>query len=438
MSKQEIVTITSYASAPFGDRPCSTSQEINSWLNSTDPAYVRGAGQTYTFASSKVEQAISSLEEHAGRIAQIWKGPDASKARQALQLLHASGQELSTKMQQMGTALQSYAGHLETAREEAKRAPTDAEIDGNHLQGTGAEKPDIEQAAKNMIAQDAIHKLNTEIVTIFDSEVPDYIMYELPTVSLPGTGGGYENPGYPTGSGTRGPTFGSTAYDSSGGWAGAPGGTNPGGTNPGGTNPGGTNPGGSDPGGTNPDGSTPGGTDPNDPGNPNNPDPGSPDPGAPGNQDPSRNPGSGTGDGTAPSVIGNEDRTTTDGGTRTDPRQTDLATVTPQTLTFTPTTLAPVTTTVAPPSVLTPVGSTPGVPSVIGSPGMLGGQSALGAAGRGIGGPMGGMPLMPFMGGAGGAGGGGGDYGDVERTTYLSEDPNSWTTGHDTTEPVIG
>ncbi|MFD2355669.1 WXG100 family type VII secretion target [Nonomuraea ferruginea] len=204
MSKQEIVTITSYASAPFGDRPCSTSQEINSWLNSTDPAYVRGAGQTYTFASSKVEQAISSLEEHAGRIAQIWKGPDASKARQALQLLHASGQELSTKMQQMGTALQSYAGHLETAREEAKRAPTDAEIDGNHLQGTGAEKPDIEQAAKNMIAQDAIHKLNTEIVTIFDSEVPDYIMYELPTVSLPGTGGGYENPGYPTGSGTRG------------------------------------------------------------------------------------------------------------------------------------------------------------------------------------------------------------------------------------------
>ncbi|MFG1941932.1 WXG100 family type VII secretion target [Nonomuraea sp. NPDC048826] len=424
MSKQEIVTIPSYASTPFGDRPCSNSQEINSWLDGTDPTYVRGAGQTYANASSKVEQAVNALEEHAGRIVQIWKGPDSALARDALLLLHATGQELSTKMRQMGTALQTYAGHLETARTEAKRAPTGAEVAGNHLQATDAEDSVILQAAKNTIAQDAIHKLNTEIVTIFNSEVPPYIMYELPTVNLPGAGS-YDNPGYPIGTTSRGPTFGSLATDPSGVGPGATVGTTPVGTTPDGTNPGGVD--GTDP--NNPN-------NPNDPNDPNNPDgpngPGTQEPDPPPDQNPAQNSATNPGDGTAPPVIGAENRTTTDGTDGVNPYQTDLATFTPTTA-VTPTTFTPVTNTVTPYSV---VGTSPGVPSVIGSPGALGGQSPMGAVGRGFGGGgLGGTPFMPYM---GGGAGGAGEHSDIERTTYLSEDPNAWTTGHDTTDPVIG
>src|SRR5690606_35645989 len=79
VSKHETVKIRS-GTKPFGDRPCSTAEQINAWLDKTDPAYVRGAGQTYANASSKIEQAINALEEHASRIVQIWKGPDAAKA----------------------------------------------------------------------------------------------------------------------------------------------------------------------------------------------------------------------------------------------------------------------------------------------------------------------------------------------------------------------
>jgi uncharacterized protein YukE len=447
VSKHETVKIRS-GTKPFGDRPCSTAEQINAWLDKTDPAYVRGAGQTYANASSKIEQAINALEEHASRIVQIWKGPDAAKAREALQLLHATGQELSTKMRKMGTALQHYAGHLETAREEAKRAPTKSEIDNNWLQGTDVEQSEILKAAKNNIAQNAIHELNKQIVTIYSVEVPEFVEYDLPTVNLPGGPGGYTTTTYPTGPTSRGPTFGYIPDDVNGGYNTGPGGSNSGGTNPGGSNPGGNNPGGDNPGGSNPGGDNPGGNDPsgtnpggNDPAGNN---PGGNDPGSnPGGNDPNApgGPGSQTpGNETAPPVIGADDPSTTtvtDSTTTHDPRQTDLATFTPTTTTLTPTTFNPVTTTVTPPnSVLTPVGTQPGVPSVIGSPGALGGQGALGAAGRGLAGGMGGMPFLP-MGGTAGAGGTG-EHSDVERTTYLSEDPDSWVTGHTTTEPVIG
>ncbi len=72
---------------------------------------------------------------------------------------------------------------------------------------------------------------------------------------------------------------------------------------------------------------------------------------------------------------------------------------------------------------------------MIGSPGLIAGQSPAAAAGlRGASGVAGGMPLMPLT----GAGGGGGGGSDLERNTFLSEDPNCWTTAHDTTDPVIG
>ncbi|TMR06653.1 hypothetical protein ETD86_52520 [Nonomuraea turkmeniaca] len=80
------------------------------------------------------------------------------------------------------------------------------------------------------------------------------------------------------------------------------------------------------------------------------------------------------------------------------------------------------------------MGGSPGIPSVIGSPGVGGGQSALLASGGRIaGGTPGGMPFMPFMGGAGGDG-----QGDLERNTYMPEDASAWTVGNETTEPVIG
>ncbi|HLU70636.1 MAG TPA: hypothetical protein VKZ82_00525 [Nonomuraea sp.] len=441
MSKRETVVIPSYTKAPSGEKPTASYEQINSWLSNTDPGYIRGSGQTYTFASGKVNQAVSALETHAARISQIWKGPDAAKAREALLLLHATGLELADKMQKMGSALTKYADDLTTAKEEAQKTPIWTSGSGNHTAYGSGHSWNLIDSPRDKAAQEALHKLNTEIVSIYNFEVPQYIMYELPTVSLPGGSGGYGDPGYPTGSGGRGPTFGSLGSDPTGGGGttqGGPtsGGTTPGITYPGGTNPGGTNPDGTNPGATDPGGTNPGGSDPDGSSDPN-PDgstpPGAQDPASPEFQDPGQN--TQPDDGTTPPVIGGEDQTTTDGRNPVDPRRTDLA-FTPPPNTVTPTTFTPTTPTVNPPGVLTPIGSSPGTPSVIGSPGVGGpGQVSMLAGGRGAPGMAGGMPMMPMMGG--GAGGGGG-HSDLERTTYLSEDPNSWTTAHDTTDPVIG
>jgi hypothetical protein len=438
MSERQVVTIMSFGDVPKGEWPHLEAGEIKRLLENTNPYAVEIAGLTYHDAASKIKNAVKVLEEHAPKIAEIWKGPDANRARHALEMLHATGNELSTKLKLMGGALQSYAGELLTAKAKADEEVT---VPGAG-QMTQAEEDAVREGLEKVKAQRALYELNKQIVGIYNIEVPRDVSYELPTVVIPdGPPETRDLPGYPTGSTTKSPTFRPVSDDGggsgssgggSGGSGGGSGGPNPGGADPGGPNPGGPDPGGPNPGGSDPGGSNPGGSDPTDPG--------TTDPDAPNTPGPGQSPNPGTGDGTVPPVIGDQNRTTTDGPNAADPRQTDMASFQPQPpgTTFTAPTTAP-TTTISPPSGYTlpgPMGASPGVPSTIGSPGLIGGQSSLAGAGglRGAGGMPAGTPFMPFMGGGGAAG----EHGDLERNTYMPEDASAWTTNHETTDPVIG
>ncbi|MGP4096156.1 hypothetical protein [Nonomuraea sp. KM90] len=443
MGEREVVTILSFGNLPEGTWVTKTKSEIKALLQNTDPFYIEGTGQTYQNAATKIEQAVTALEEHAPKIAEVWQGPDASRARHALEMLHASGNELSTKLSMMGGALQTYAAHL---RETQGKVDEEVTVPAAGSM-TSSEEELVREGLENTKAQRALYELNQKIVSIYDIEVPHSVSYELPAVSLPAAPVDTQDPKYPTGSGTQGPTFRTPLSEisggSNGGGSGGFGTTNTGGGSTG-SLPGGSNPGGSDPGGSNPGGTHPGGSDPDTPGsnnpeNPQNPDaPVDPAPDAPTTEDPgqAQNPVTGTGDDdTVPPVIGTDDKTTIDGPNGTNPRQTDMASYQPTTATIaSPAT--PPTTTISPSYgyAPAPVGGSPGTPAVIGSPGIGTGQTALTSSGsRGAGGTSAGAPFLPFMGG-----GAGGEHGDLERSTYMPEDKSAWTVGCETTDPVIG
>lgn len=465
-SEREVVVIANFSRTPFGDRPCNSKSEIKSWLDATDPGYVSGTGQTYLDAASKIEQAVNALEEHAGKILNVWTGPDAVQAKSALELLHASGNELRGKLALMGEALHEYSGRLVEARTEVnKEQAVPAGL------GTEAEVRVAKEGLENEHARSTLKKLNDQIKFVFDVMVPHEVSVELPTVSIPEAPVETRDPRYPTGSGSGGPSFGSSGYDGGGSYGGGSGsygtgggsgssasgggsggsgsggsgsgGQGPGGQAPGGTNPDGATPGGANPDGTNPDGTNPGGTNPD--GGPGAGDPAAPGPatGEPGtNPVPGQPQAPGYGD-TVPPVIGGDGTTVTDGAAGTDPTRTDVASYQPPTtitnpaITHPSTTLTPPSTSVLPPSTIhtpTPAGS-PGLPSVIGSPGGGGGTvtTLVSGAGRGVSGSPSGMPVTPFLGG-----GAADDHTGLERTTYLSEDASAWTCGHETTDSVIG
>ncbi|MEV0617182.1 hypothetical protein AB0I81_27940 [Nonomuraea sp. NPDC050404] len=420
--------------APQGTQPSEGIDVIKKWLTSADPLMVDGAGMTFTNAGSKVEQAVSALQTHKAKIVEVWKGPDAELAAGALDQLEKTGNELKKVFQDMGSALQTYAISLTAAQTAVEKIPPDL---------TNYEHTPY-QSTEDTRAQKVLGDLNQKIVAVYAS-IPTSFSYTLPTVAADGGPPTTRSPNYPTGSETNPAAWYGSGSDGGGSNGNGSGGSGNGSTgngsspgNPGGSNPGGSNPGGSDP-------NNPGGSDPNNPGgsDPNNP--GTPDPETPttppSTQDPGQpqTPAPGDDDGTVPSVIGDQDRTTTDGTDRTDPNQTDMASYQPPVLT-TPTTAVPPTTFTPTPSFSTPtapVPGSPGIPSVIGSPGVggPGAQNALAAARAGSGMTPGGMPFMPFM-GAGGAGAG--EYGDMERNTYMPEDSSSWGCGNETTDPVIG
>lgn len=450
VKREELVIWTNQL--PSGEAEKVSKAEILRLLHTSDKTSVTGAGTAYLNSATAVTNAIQGLEENAGKILTIWQGPDADKARVALELLYASGAELSKKLTVMGNALHTYADYVPPVISEVQgiavtkddQAVKDivaqnksgyGEVGGN----TGIPRSEMEANAQtnaiasveNSRAQEALGRLNQKIQTLHIVELPYSIVYELPAVTIPPVPGDDTTPvDYGGSTGSTGPTFrndasnyrtggsttgGSRSGNTSGGDSSSPGGKQDGGDHPGGKD--GDTPGDSRPDQQSPDGSgTPGGQDQQqqDPTGQNN-----------NQQDPK--------DGTAPPVIGANDKTSvSDASPQFDPSQTETSSYQPPVIT--PTTIGntPVTTTVSP--IQVPTASTPGVPSVIGSPGAnyspSGGLLPVrGGAGAG----MSGMPMMPMMGGGGPMG----EDGDSERTTYLAEDKSAWTSGRDVTDPVI-
>ncbi|MGV9306417.1 hypothetical protein ACWDLG_23835 [Nonomuraea sp. NPDC003727] len=441
-SKRETLVIWSDR-VPTGEGEPHPKAEILRLLGTCQPDQVKGAGSTYISAAEAVINAVVGIEDHAGRILTIWKGPDADRARTALELMYATGQELARKLAEMGRSLEAYAGYIPAAIAEVqgiKVDKTDPQVQEMVRVQKLLLKVDLEgddetnaiAAVEDLRAQEALKRLNEKIRDLHLTSVPYNITYELPAVTIPaGPGGDLTSVQYGGTSGSQGPTFGDGDPGADRASVSGSGGTGetatrvaadghqddvrPGGDDGAvpGTQPA-EQPGQEQPG----DGQRPGGGD------------------GSGQQPGGQSTSAGTEDGTAPPVIGAQDRTDLDDATpEADPARTETSAYQPPTTT--PTTIGnhPPRTAI-PATTPTPTGTTPGVPSVIGSPNSAytpGGR--LGAMRGGSPAGLSGMPFLPMMGTGGPMGDEGGD---LERATHLSEDRSAWTSSHDVTDPVIG
>ncbi|GAA2320231.1 hypothetical protein GCM10010149_86350 [Nonomuraea roseoviolacea subsp. roseoviolacea] len=461
---RQVVVILSFDKMPEGGTVNASKDEILHLLNKTQPSQIQDAGFAYEKAASAVESSMKTLEEHAGKILQVWKGADASKARHAIQMMHATGGELATKLEMMGSALRQYAGYIPETISKVEGIKAQEENSGGGTYGDAETKTAADAAAKKAAedreAQQAMRELNKKIVDLYTLQVPHDVSYELPAVSVPGGTGTYSSTPYPksvggidgggngggydtgtggfTGSGGIGHTGGSGGTGGTGhtGGSGDHGGSTGGGNGhsggsdgTGGT--GGTggsgHPGGSD-GGTGTgtgDGSTDG-QNPGGPGDPNGQTPGGPDGQTPGSHDPGST--SGSRDGTAPPVLGRDD--TPSHRTEMESYQPPNTLTTPTTTGWSPTTTTysnpfttPTTTMVTPLNQLSPTGGTPYVPSVLGNPhgggvGSMAGEALPAGSVRGSGSGSTGMPVAPLLGGGPGAE----DGEELPRTYYLAQD----------------
>ncbi|MEV0591864.1 WXG100 family type VII secretion target [Nonomuraea cavernae] len=438
-SERKVLVIRSFEATPQGETVKAPRKEIERLLTNTKPGEIDDAGSAYQNASKAVDRAVNALTEHAGQLAKVWKGPTAAQVQKAMQLMHASGLELSSKLKQMDEALGSYAKQLPVTLSKVQSIATPApppDVEGTSQAQANVEAQYLQKkAAEDAAAQKAMRELNEKIVEILEVSVPMTVSYELPTVAIPGEGGG---PGQQqsvvlsnlsANSGDTGsPGSGDQLSPGSDGGNNGSSGSDPN-SNPSDSNPNGSNPNGTDPTGTN-------GGDPNGTGS-NTTDPNVTE--GTGSDPLSTQRQTGLTDGTVPSVLGKED-----------PRLTEVANFSPQTTTASPFTSTPFTGTPtgspytgAPftgtpnATTLTPVttGNSPGVPSVLGGPGTIGGAPGGGPAGsaRSLGVGTGMMPFMP-MGGMGlGTSGEGTEVG-----TNLTEERDIWTTVHTVTEPRIG
>jgi len=443
---------------PAGGTELQPKEEIRRLLGTAQNGPIKNAGAAYLSAAEAVLGAVVGIEDHAGKILTIWKGPDADRARVALELMYATGQVLARKLAEMGQGLDTYAGYIPPAIAEVDGiavathdAAVQRVVNANRSEvsgGTGIPRSELEAAAvdsvENAKAQEALKRLNEKIRDLHITSIPFDVTYELPVVAVPGVPGTSTSVDYAGGAG--GAAYGTAYGGSTGGGSvsGADGGSAGGGSAGGGSAGGGKQDdgrsggdGGAVPGAT--PGDQPGGHDQPDSGD--QPGGGDQSGGQPGSQDQpgdqGQSTGAGTEDGTAPPVIGAETRTSLDDATAgTDPDRTESAGYQPTTA-ITPTTIGSTPFgTVTPATTPMPTAAAPGVPSVIGSPN---GSYASGAgltAARGMSGlGTSGMPFMPMMGGGGAMGD---ESGDLERTTYLAEDRSAWNSGHDVTDPVIG
>ncbi|GAA4233949.1 uncharacterized protein YukE [Streptosporangium album] len=450
-SEAKFLLIRSGAAVPEAGDVVASRSQIQKWLNDTAPTAVNDAGFAYGHAASTVDLACGAIQRVAKELAQVWGGDAAVEVQKAMQLLHATGTELSSKMEMMSTALRLYGEtYLPEAR--AKTAGLAPDIGLIELPGTATESKDTKTARKVM------RELNEKIVELYTIQVPLYVSYELPTVSLPGGTSEYKNVDYgggpaykdgSPGSGSQG-TGGGGSSSRPGGSGGSGGSGSSGGGGTGGTGsdssgangPGSVGSGANGPGSGDPVGSSGPGQDGSGANGPGANGPGSTDPGANGpGADGSGGQGSGgpgsdggtgkDGDGTVSPVIGGDERH--------DPRSTETASATqrpPTNLVSPPNTVGPTTNL---PHITT---SVPNVSPVLGGPGAGTGFPGAGSGAGGATSPVlsrgvmsNGASMAPFMPGMGGATGE--KQEDRPRGPGLEEIHNVWGGGQGGTPPLL-
>ncbi len=398
----------------------SVMDKVRNWVDETDPASVKRAGDYYVAAHGLLQDAAVTLKQKAVDLAAKYNGPESVEAQKELQRLHASIRELAGKMREVGVPLQKYAETLTWAqRNIVTKRGEDSRTD--HDTDWADNVPFYGMYRVERRARDRFNEINDRIVQHYQ-ELPAEVQHSLPTpmkIELPD----YRNVDLPSGPGgltTAGPGGGD--FGGSGAWPAVNG------SGVDGLSPWGTDPGGSDPGGLSPSGQGPGTVD----GSSSAPDgsgTGGPHPGGANGLDPnSLNPGGADGLGL---------NTTTPPGSGSD--KTVLAGLNDRGTLGLPNgngTLGLPNGTGTGPS----FGNPPNGPSGTGLPNGVGGFGPAGASSFDAGGRTraGGSPMTPFMppGGVAGAGAGQ-EKQDRENSTWLMEDDEVWGGAGDTIPPVI-
>ncbi|GLW05008.1 hypothetical protein Misp01_01380 [Microtetraspora sp. NBRC 13810] len=456
-SDERVLVIRDPSDQPQPGDGGATREQIEQWVNSTAPYMVQDAGFAYMHATQKINDLCDGLMAQASALSEFWDGDAATETQQVLRMLHATGTELSGKMDMMSSAL------------------------GRHAQSLFQAGNDLATAEDDEGARRVFRDLNDKITEVYQLYVPQTVSYVLPK-PLPQESYDYRTAQGPNGNDFYGgdrPTFATTSYEGGGsspwpsGSDGAGSGAGSGGTGSG-AGPGANGPGSAgsdasgtqDPGGSRPDGPGSGG-----PGADGGTDaPGSGGPGAdgaqngsdqplPGGQDQpgtggdSGDPGTGQDGGTAPAVIGGAepDAPASPG----DPWRTEVASV-PATISAAPALPAPAPSLPATgggpalngqsfgaPGVLwggggpnsvpgAPNGGGTGVPTATGGPnGASGGVAAAAAMERAAAGGSMMSPLLHPGGSAGEA------EEQQERRTWLNEDRGTWKPGQTGSPSVI-
>ncbi|WP_433244227.1 WXG100 family type VII secretion target [Streptosporangium sp. CA-135522] len=305
-SESKVLVIRSYAAVPQAGGVTQTKDQIQSLLRNTSPVTIEDAGFAYGNAAGTVDVVCGALQRVAGELAKVWGGEAAVEVQKALQMLHATGTELVSKMNLMSTTLRLYGGtYLPQAIEKINKlesqdktphpspgaVPTPATTGATptpkstssatptaSASPSAADAEAIAAEAANQAARKVLQELNERIVELYNDQVPPHVSYELPTVSLPESASAYKTTQYPGGESPYkdGSLFkgnGSTGTETTGSSSqtSGTGGTGSGGSTGGGSDTGGSGSGG--PGSGSPDSGGPGsggpgspGSDPNGPG----------------------------------------------------------------------------------------------------------------------------------------------------------------------------
>ncbi|MFI7441212.1 WXG100 family type VII secretion target [Nonomuraea indica] len=476
-SRRKVLVIRSFEATPEGKEVEASKAEIERLLTNTSPADVSSAGSAYRGAAQAIDRAVAALNEHAATLAKAWRGPAAAEVQKAMQLMHASGVELSSKMKMMDDALDGYAQKVPETLEKVRniRVEVTKTPEGSgggttgspYLQQTDALIPQsAKTAAENAQAQRAMKELNEKIVELLDVKVPMDVSYELPPVKVPsalpsqstvdmngispgssqtetagygsgsrtgytgvGDGGAGSNGAGSNGTGSHGTGQNGTGQQDTGQNGTGQQDTGQNGTGQNGTGQNGTGTAGTG-GNTGSDGSGPGGGDPNGTGT---------DPTDPTATDPDQTTRHQTGadDGTVPSVIGRDDPRQTEAANFTPSQVTPPSTFTPATTlpTALPTTSIPMATTSMP--LVPATGVTPGVPAVLGGPSQWGEQAGGNAGPQGRSANSGHGSMYPFLPMGSGAATPIGSEDVTESGAHMPEDRGIWTVTPDVTDPYI-
>ncbi|TYB64389.1 hypothetical protein FXF51_22005 [Nonomuraea sp. PA05] len=425
---------------PTGQTEPHPKDTIRQLLGTAQHEQIMKAASAYDMLANALVTATVGIMTHAGKILTIWKGPDADKARVALELLYATGRELALKCADTGWCLQRYAEYTATAIAEVDGI----QVDRNHervqalirfnekfsrgLSLAGDEVTLVE----NAMAQEALKRLNEKIQNLQITSLPSSVTYELPTVTNPSASSASITVVYQSRSGTEASTAGHSSTGRDGGNAAQTGDADGRSENPADGERDEERPAadtGSPP-ASRPEAQPAPGEDRS--GAQEQPDGGG-DPAAqeqPVGQDADRDrdPEADTRDEPTAPVIGAEDRTGLDDvPADIDPTRTEASAYHP------PAAVAPATIGELPVST-----APPAAPSVIGpSTGSYTPAAALAPMRGGSGTGVSNMPYMPMMPAGGVMGNDVG--GDLERTTFVPEDKSSWNGGsHDVTDAVIG